>query len=122
MLAPLNHMLPKNLIMALLYMLHIACVLPNENPYPISTLTEKALRSFGNWTECLCGCRRLWNFACGIDGLRDDTRYEGGCVPGAWKYASNPNDVLEEYPLAPRLFKRTVRKWSLRQEYPVTLD
>jgi hypothetical protein len=109
-----NDLLPKNPIMALLYMLHVAYVAPNETPDPISPQTRKALWAFGNWTACSCGCGRRWNFANDQSGLRDDEHVVKECEPGAWYDAPNTEDDR----IAASLFKENVRAWKANKEDP----
>jgi hypothetical protein len=123
-LAPLTHLLPKNLTLALLYLLHVSRVCPTKAPTPapndpLSPQTLKALRAFGNWISCTCCCGRRWNFANSLNGLRDDHQRAMACVPRGWKDAKDPDKVQEVEPAAPRLFKQNVRKWYAKQEYPV---
>jgi hypothetical protein len=107
--------------MALLYTIHVACVSPNESPDPTSPETQKALRSFGNWINCSCQCGRRWNFANSMDGLRDDHRRVKECVPGAWKDSEDPDEVQENDPEAPSLFKTNIKRWYAKQEYPIAV-
>ncbi len=119
LLAPRSHLLPKNLTMALLYIFHVEHVLAGEAWDSQSLLTHKALRSFGNWVDCCCGCGRQWNFANGLGGLRDDRRITVPCIPGAWKDTDDQEGMMRRSPEAPGMFKTNVKEWYATQEHPV---
>jgi hypothetical protein len=86
---PRNSLLPKNLVLAILYMLHVESFTPDREPKPISINRRKILECYGNWVMCSCGCGRKWNFAGGFEGLRRDGNKRKECVAAKWKDAGS---------------------------------
>src|SRR5204862_2985339 len=84
---PGNSLLPKNLVLAILYMLHVEFFLRESEPKPISINRRKILECYGNWVTCSCGCGQKWNFAGGLNGLRQDRSKCKKCVAAKWKDA-----------------------------------
>jgi hypothetical protein len=84
---PGNSVLPKNLTLAVLYMLHVESFIPNHEPKPIGLNRRKILECYGNWVFCACGCSRKWNFANGPEGLRRDGSMTKECKVTKWKEA-----------------------------------
>ena len=68
-------------------MLHVEFFLRESEPKPISINRRKILECYGNWVTCSCGCGQKWNFAGGLNGLRQDRSKCKKCVAAKWKDA-----------------------------------
>ena len=80
---PDNVLLPRNVVLALLYMLHVKAVYPEKRPdslrdpsVPISVERWRTMARFGECVDCACGCRGEWNFG-GERGMRRGADAEG---------------------------------------------
>lgn len=92
--------LPRNLVLAALFILHVAKVDPYDHPFSkrrpnditISEGRRMVNESFGNWVKCSCGefqdngrwCGREWNFANDEWGLCREEGQLSDCVAVHW--------------------------------------
>jgi hypothetical protein len=113
--------LPRNLVLAVLYMLHVEFVMPEHQPKPISPRRRKVLECFGNWVTCACGCGREWNFAGGFDGLRRDQLKRKKCLPSKWKDAGpfqrRIMDLRQGTDRGPELYDQNRTNWLRGRQY-----
>lgn len=121
-------LLPRNLVLALLYMLHVESFIPNHTPKNMdeSNVTfglerRKILECYGNWVSCACGCGTSWNFAIGIDALRRDTNKRKSCEAAEWKDAGRLRRFLQsDKKRGPELYDQNRRAWFRDREGPVS--
>jgi hypothetical protein len=122
-----NLLLPRNLVLALLYMLHVESFIPNHTPknMDVSNVTftlerRKILECYGNWVNCACGCGRKWSFANGLAGLRKDTSKRRGCEAAKWKDAGRFRRLLQRNKRkCAELYDQNRRTWLRDREVPV---
>ena len=106
--------LPQNLVMAVLFMLHINHIFGIAPPETISTGRFACLKRFDDWVKCACdrNCGRAWNFADDI-GLekpwRQDAIYQSCDVANYIRLTSNRKQVtrVQQYQ-----FQKTYQIWK----------